>query len=411
MKKLAIKGGEPARKKSFPKWPIITEEEITSVEEVLKSGKWWYGEKVKEFEKRYAAFQDTKYGVSCVNGTAALEVALLAMGIGAGDEVIVPPYTFVATAYAVLKANAIPIFADVKIEDANIDPEDIVKKMTDKTKAIIPVHIAGNPCDMERILKIAKEHKLKVLEDACHSWGTKWQGKGAGSLGDAGVFSFQMSKNITSGEGGIITTSDEEIADTARSYINVGRGKKGGWYEHVRLGVNLRLTEIQAAILLVQLKRLQGQTLKRQENALYLDSKLKEIPGLIPTTTQEGTTIRSYHLYMFRFIEDEWGITREKFIKALQSEGIPCSPGYTPLYKNKIFLEKRVGSRGCPLSCPYYGKDIDYSQVCCPNAEKLSQEMVWFPQSLLLADKEDMRDIVRAIEKIWVNRDELKEGK
>ncbi|MDD3927830.1 MAG: aminotransferase class I/II-fold pyridoxal phosphate-dependent enzyme [bacterium] len=201
MSKLALLGGIPARKEPFAAWPVIEAKDRDRLLEVFDSGKWWYGEKVKEFEEKYAAFQDAGYGVTCCNGTVALEVVLLACGIGAGDEVIVPPYTFMATASAVLKANAVPVFADIELDTCNLDLEDVARKITDKTKAIVPVHIGGLPVDMDAFLKLAKQHKLVLIEDACHSWGSKWQGKGTGAIGDCGVFSFQMSKNITSGEG------------------------------------------------------------------------------------------------------------------------------------------------------------------------------------------------------------------
>jgi len=408
--KLAINGGKPVRKKDFPSWPIFAEEERKNLLGVFESVKWWYGEKVKEFEEKFAAFQDAKYGIACTNGTAALESSLIACGVGAGDEVMVPPYTFVATATAVLKVNAIPVFTDIDIETANIDPEDVKKKITRKSKAIIPVHFAGLPCDMDLLGDIARRHNLRIIEDACHSWGSKWKGKGTGALGDCGAFSFQMSKNITSGEGGIVLTDNEELAETIRSYTNVGRGKDKPWYEHYILGTNLRMTELQAAILLGQLTRLEAQTLKREENASYLTEKLKDIPGIRVMKKDPRITRRSYHLYIFRYIKEEWeGIERDKFIEALDKEGIPCNKGYPyPLYKNPLFLRKGEGPRYCPISCPYYGKEMDYTKISCPNTERICKEAIWVGHPVLLAEKEDMEDIVRAIRKIRENLEEIK---
>jgi len=408
--KLAINGGKPVRKKDFPSWPIFAEEERKNLLGVFESVKWWYGEKVKQFEEKFAAFQDAKYGIACTNGTAALESSLIACGVGAGDEVIVPPYTFVATATAVLKVNAIPVFTDIDIETANIDPEDVKKKITRKSKAIIPVHFAGLPCDMDLLGDIARRHNLRIIEDACHSWGSKWKGKGTGALGDCGAFSFQMSKNITSGEGGIVLTDNEELAETIRSYTNVGRGKDKPWYEHYILGTNLRMTELQAAILLGQLTRLEAQTLKREENASYLTEKLKDIPGIRVMKKDPRITRRSYHLYIFRYIKEEWeGIERDKFIEALNKEGIPCNKGYPyPLYKNPLFLRKGEGPRYCPISCPYYGKEMDYTKISCPNTERICKEAIWVGHPVLLAEKEDMEDIVRAIRKIRENLEEIK---
>jgi len=322
----------------------------------------------------------------------------------------VPSYTFVANANAVLKVNAIPIFADIDLSTANIDPQDVERKITDKTKAIVPVHFAGLPCDMDALKVLAQKHNLRIVEDACHSWGSKWKGKGTGALGDCGVFSFQMSKNLTSGEGGIVLTDMEELADTVRSYTNCGRGKDKPWYEHYLLGTNLRMTEIQAGLLLAQFTRLGGHTLKREENAAFLDQNLKEIPGIEIMARDERVTRRAYHLYICRYIEAEWdGLPREKFFEALQAEGIPAYGGYPhPLYKNPLFQRKGEGANFCPLSCPYYGKDIDYEKVSCPNAEKICQQAMWLKHSLLLGEKKDMQDIVDAVIKIRENLEDLK---
>lgn len=408
--RLAINGGSPVRKKPFPTWPIFGKEERKNLLTVFDSGKWWYGEKVKEFEEKYAAFQDAKFGVSCTNGTAALEIGLLACGIGAGDEVIVPPYTFIATASAVLKVNAIPIFADIALDTCNLDPDDVEKKITNKTKAIIPVHFGGLPADMDVFKKFARKYKLKITEDACHSWGSKWKGKGTGALGDCGAFSFQMSKNITSGEGGILLSDSEEIAETARSYSNCGRGKGKPFYEHYLPGSNLRLTELQAAILLGQLGRLEAQTLTREHNAALLDRDLEGMPGIALMKRGRRVTRRSYHMYIFRFVREAWpGITRDKFLKALQAEGIQVGIGYPiPLYKNPLFLREGKGPGFCPVSCPYYGKKVDYRNVVCPNTEVICKEACWIGHSVLLGEEKDMHDIVRAITKIWENKEDLR---
>lgn len=410
MTKIVIDDRKPIREKSFPSWPIFGDVERENLLKVFESGKWWYGERVKEFEEKFSSFQDAKFGITCTNGTVALEASLVSCGIGAGDEVIVPPYTFVATASAVLKVNAIPIFADIDIETTNIDPEEVKKKITPKTKALIPVHFGGLPCDMDKLGEIARKHNLKIIEDACHSWGSKWQGKGTGALGDCGVFSFQMSKNITSGEGGIVLTDNEKLADTIRSYINCGRGKDEPWYKHYLLGTNLRMTELQAAILLGQLTRLEEQTLRREESASYLDKNLKNIPGIRIMKKDSRVTRRAYHLYNFRYLKEEWeGIERERFIEALIKEGIPCSIGYPhPLYKNPLFLRKGEGPGYCPFSCPYYGKEVDYTKVVCSNAERICKEAVWIPHPVLLAEKEDIEDIIRALMKIRENLKELK---
>lgn len=408
MGKLAINGGSPACTHRFPEWPMYDECEEKALLEVLRSRNWWYGEKVKEFEEKFAAYQNAHFGVTTVNGTVALQIALTAAGIGAGDEVIVPPYTFVATASAVLMVNAIPVFVDIDRDTLNIDPEAIPEAITEKTKAIIPVHLAGYPVNMDVLWEIAREHNLKIIEDACHSWGTEYKGRKVGAIGNMGAFSFQASKNITSAEGGIILTDDENLAELCRSYSNCGRGKDKPWYEHYLLGGNYRMTEFQAAILLCQLQRLDDQVTRRMHNAFILDQGLAEIEG-IELLQQPPVERRSYHLYCFRYVPEKFsGVSREKFIEALNAEGVPASQGYLfPLYRNPLFQRKGKGPRYCPLSCPYYGKEMDYSAVYCANAEQACREVVWLPQTVLLGSEEAMAEIVSAVRKVRENVNEL----
>lgn len=410
MAKLAINGGQKSCTNPWPDWPVWDEKERNALIEVLESGKWWYGEKVRQFEQAFADFQGAKFGITACNGTVALEAALASLGIGAGDEVIIPPYTFVATATSVLRVNAIPIFADILPDTLCIDPADVERKITDKTRAIIPVHLAGNVADMDALNEIAKKHDLRIIEDACHSWASQWKGKGTGAIGDCGVFSFQASKNITSSEGGIILTDDEDLAEYARSYTNCGRKKDRPWYEHYILASNLRMTEFQAAILLAQLTRLESQTIRRQQNASILDEILSEIPSIKTIKTDPRITRRSYHFYPFRVHFDELGISRERFIQALEAEGVPASPGYTmPLYKNPLFQQPDAWlKKRCAWLCPHYGKDIDYAKVSCPVCEQVCNDTVWLPHRLLLAEPEDVRKAADAIKKVCENTDELK---
>lgn len=414
MGRLAINGGEKECGCDWPSWPIWGDEERTALTAVLESGNWWYGERVREFEERFAAFQGAKFGVTCTSGTTALETMLAAVGIGAGDEVIVPPYTFVATATAVLREGAIPIFADIQAETLCIDPEDVARKVTDKTKAVIPVHLAGYVADMDRLGEIAAEHELFILEDACHAWGSRWKGKGAGALGDCGAFSFQASKNITSGEGGIILTDDEELADRCRSHTNCGRRKGKAWYEHFAAASNLRLTEFQAALLLAQLTRLEAQTETRLSNAEVLTEALRDVPGVITIENDPRMTRRSYHLYPFRIDEGVLGVSRDRFVEALRAEGVPATCGYpVPLYRNPLFQQSGDGPDYCPVSCPYYGRKIDYSAVSCPVCERICGDTCWLPHTLLLAplvgeEAEAIRSVVRAVRKVCENAGELR---
>jgi len=402
--KLAVQGGAPAHPGPWPSWPVHDEREREALLAVLESGKWWYGERVREFEEKFAAFQNARFGISCTNGTAALELALIGAGIGAGMEVVVPPYTFVATATAVLKANAVPVFGDIDLETLNLDPEAAEAAITPRTAAIFPVHFAGLPADMDRILEIARKYELRVIEDSAHGWGSQWRGKGCGALGDLGGFSFQASKNITAGEGGIVLTDDEGLADTVRSLSNVGRGKDKPWYEHYLTGGNYRMTEFQAALLLAQLTRLEEQTERRARNAALLNEGLTGIEGLHPLREDPRATRRAYHLYGMRLVAEEFGAPREKFIEAMRAEGVPAGAGYPhPLYRNPLFQRKGTGPTYCPVSCPYYEGEVDYSQVVCPNAERACQEVVWLPQWALLGTEDDMHQIVEAAEKVRDN--------
>jgi dTDP-4-amino-4,6-dideoxygalactose transaminase len=426
--RLAIFGGTPQRTKPFPSWPAFDQNEEQALLELVRSGQWWrysYGEaveatapeagqprsKVAEFQEAFARFQGARYGIACANGTAALEVALKALGVGPGDEVIVPPYTFIATASAVLMVNAVPIFADIEHETFNIAPGRVEEAITARTKAIIPVHFAGQAADMDSLLKIAQRRNLLLLEDAAHGHGATWKGKGLGSIGHAGTFSFQASKNMTAGEGGLITTNDRDLAGVCESYIWGGRKIGRPWYEYYRLGWNYRMTEFQGAILLQQLKRLEAQNAKRRENARYLDARLSKLPGIYPLRVREFVTGHSHHLYIFRFSEPEFGVSRSDFLAALLAEGISCQAGYAhPLYKNPMFLRQDFYPRGCPLTCAHYDHAIDYAcfEALCPNAERACREAVWLEHRQLLAEREDMDDIIHAIEKIHEHRLDFK---
>lgn len=422
MSQLAVWGGSPVRAKSFPAWPVFDRAEEDALREVLHSGKWWRyaysdteeaggaGSKVAEFQRSFAHFQGAKYGIACANGTAALEVSLKALGVGPGDEVIVPAYTFVATATAVLMVNAVPIFADIDYDTFTLEPASVARAITSRTRAVIPVHFAGQAADMDAILQIAKLHQLRVIEDAAHGHGGAWKDRGLGSIGDAGTFSFQASKNMTSGEGGMIITSSEDCAALCESYTSLGRKPQAPWYEHHRLGWNYRMTEFQGAILLQQLKRLEQQNARRRENAAYLNERLAQIPGIVTLRVPGYATRHSYHLYMFCLNEQELGLSQALFLSALGKEGIPCSGGYGhPLYKNPMFLNREFYGNGGPLTCGQNNDKVDYAafEALCPNAERASREAVWLEHRLLLAEKEDMDDIVRAVSKVYEHRHEL----
>ena len=406
MAKLAINGGDPVRTKPWPTWPVRDEREIKALEDVVRSGRWGRireGSRVEEFEGKFAAYQDAAFGVAVTSGTAALTVALKAAGIDVGDEVIVPGYTFVATATCVLQNNAVPVFVDVELDTTNIAPDAIETAITPRTRAIIPVHWCGRAADMDRILDVAKRHDLVVVEDACHGWGAKWNGRGLGSIADLGGVSFQASKHITSGEGGIVLTNDEDLAAKAFSYHHIGRIAGRPFYEHHNVGWNFRMTEFDAAVLLAQLERLEEQTQRREDNAKLLCGLLAGMDGLALERREPYMTRISWHSFICRYDEAAFaGVPRDRFAAALRAEGIPTTTGYShPLYRNPLFTERRFGRIADLVDFP------DYAALDLRNCERLCRERVSFPQYCLLGTEEDMRDIARAVEKVGACAGEL----
>ena len=398
MNKLAINGGEKTIDKNFD-WPVFDESDVLAVTEIAKSGQWGNpecGGVVEAFEKEFAEFCGAKYALACVNGSVALRLALIASGVRPGDEVIIPPYTFIATASIVVEANCVPVFVDIDPETYNLDPVAIEKAITPRTKAIIPVHFGGQSCDMDAIMDIANKHQLTVIEDACHAHGGEYKGKKLGSIGRAGCFSFQSSKNLTSGEGGLVITSDEGLYNMMNSLRNVGRVKGGKWYEHHNLGCNYRITQFQAALLSTQFKRLEAQTKKRDENGRYLNALLQKIDGIHPLTRGHGETLHTYHVYIFKYDKTKFNnLSKVEFAEMLAAEGVPSFMGYPePLYKQAVFQEKN-------FMCYAIPEEVDYSNDHCPVTEKACyEEAVWILQNAMLGTKEDMEKFAKAIIKI-----------
>ncbi|KIL41368.1 glutamine--scyllo-inositol aminotransferase [Gordoniibacillus kamchatkensis] len=391
MSKLAIDGGAPVRTKPFPEWPVYGETEEKLLMEVLRSGKWGGTGRVKlpEAEERFAALHEAKHAVTVVNGTVAITVALLAAGVQAGDEVIVPPYTFYATAAAPLMLGAIPVFADVEENTLLLDPEQVEALITPRTKAIIPVHIGGGPANMTRLREIAAKHGLRIIEDSAQAVGARWDGRPVGAIGDLGTFSFQSSKNMNAGEGGMIVTNDPELADKAWSLTNAGRIRGGEWYQHEVLGWNLRMTEFQAAILLGQLTRLEEQMLVRERNARLLTELLLEIDGVQPLQYGPKVTRHAYHLYLFKIDPQRLKLGKREFFARMNAEGIPVHEGYVPLNRNRAILDEVRKRTGEARIQP------------CPVAERAcGQEALWLPQNVLLGGEEDVRDIAAAFRKV-----------
>ena len=408
MAKLAINGGSPIRTKPFPKWPVWDQNEINNLKKVVESGKWgsMQGNMVKTFADKFASYHQAKQGICVNSGTVALSVALKSVGIGRGDEVILPAYTFVASATAILDTGAIPVFVDIDPQTYNIDAAGIENAITEKTAGIMPVHFGGRPAEMDRILSIAKKHDLKVIEDAAQAWGSEWNHQKVGAIGDAGGFSFQSSKNITSAEGGIILTNDDETAQFCRSFSNCGRVEGGVWYEHYYLGGNYRMTEFQAAVLLAQFDRYPELKQKREKNAHFLNKHLSQIKGVEILSNDPKVTSNSYHLYIWRYKKEHFNnIPKSKFIEAMQKEGVVLSAGYSiPLYAQPLFKNQAFGSRGKQVDL-----GIDYNAYHLAETEKgCYDEAIWFPQFVLLGDENDMKDIVNAILKVKENVSEIK---
>jgi dTDP-4-amino-4,6-dideoxygalactose transaminase len=416
MAKLAINGGNKVRTREFFPWPYYDQRDLKYVEEVIRSRAWFAGmrgadpgTKTAEFEKKFAQYHDASYGVACANGSVAIEIALRAAGVGVGDEVIVPALTFIATVSAVLAVNAIPVLVDTIYDTQCVNPDEIEKAITDRTKAIIPVHYGGFVCDMDRIIEIAQRHKLIVIADAAHAHGAIYKGKKLGSICDAATFSFQASKTMTAGEGGIIVTNNSELAEKCIQYRSCGRHEGESWYIHYVFPMNYRITELQSAVLLAQLERLDEQLKRKNENAHYLAKKFRDIDGIGPVPGDGNTDVNGYYLYLLQYDKEEFaGVSRNNFVEALNAEGIPCHIGYPwPLSKNPIFQQVEKGPKGCPFTCPYYGKRISIKDKKFPVTEKICDETVVIPHQVLLPPAPDMDDIVAAIVKIKENISEL----
>jgi len=396
MEKLAIFGGTPVRTKPFPSWPRMTKGIKDNLFNTLENDGWGVGsDAVRKFEEQYAKFHDAKYAISTSSGTTALWVSLKAADVKAGDEVLLPPYTFIASGSSILMANAIPVFVDVDPDTFNIDPTKIEAAITDKTKVIMPVHIAGNPADMDAILVIAKKHNLKVIEDAAQAHGAEWDGKKVGALGNAGIFSFQTSKNMSAGEGGIIISNDDDLMAACFSYANCGRARGGQWYEHHHLGGNFRLNSMASSMLRTQLETLERDMDIRDKNRKLLDDSISQIDGLAITKMYPKTTRSANHLYLLRYNKDKFnGIPREKFFKAMQAEGVYTYGGYVPLNREKLFT--LVDTKEYP-----WLEGINYKEMKFPVTEKLcTEEAVWLKQNHLLGTKDDINDIIMAFKKV-----------
>lgn len=392
--RLAVLGGPAALTRKPPDWPIFDESDRNALNDVMESRVWGgYHESVGELERQFAAYHGAAHGIALANGTVSLEIALGAARIKPGDEVIVPPITFVASATAVSRIGAVPVFVDIDRQTINLNHQEVADHINERTRAIVVVHFAGHPVDLDRLTEICDQHGLVMIEDCAHAHGAEWHGRRVGSFGSFGSFSFQASKNMTAGEGGMLVTNDAKLAERARSIGNAGRRTGGAWYEHVRLGTNARLTGFQATLLLNQLQRLPRQVATRMERARRLREGLRKIPGLKPSPEMldERVTAHGFHLFSMRFDQDAFaGVSRSRVIEALQAEGLPVTAGYPqPIYRNELFKRH-----------PHVVHD-------CPEAEDYCRTSIWLPHNALLADEEWIDDALVAISKVRERADEL----
>lgn len=407
MSKLALFGGEPVKPSPFPVWPQYDEGERQALLDVLDSRIWWRtpGTRTRQFEQEFAAYHQAKHGIAVTNGTAALEVSLAALGIGPGDEVIVPDFTFVATASAVLFAGALPVLVDVTPDTYCLDPLLVEKAITERTKAIIAVHMGGHPADLDRLLDIARRHNLYLVEDSAHAHSTEWKGRKIGAIGDIGTFSFQASKLMTAGEGGIIITNNDEFERRARSIHDCGRMPGEWFYAHFNYGSNYRLSEWQGAVLSQQLARLDEQAAARTRNATYLNQALLQIEGITPQALDPRCTRNGHYAYIFHYDRTTFaGVPIEHFTQALNAEGIPTQASYPPLHQLAVFQNGEYSRRLCSEQRQ---QEHPFLRADFPNTNRAAWETVWLTHPVLLGDDEEVAQVVEAIKKIQVYAQEL----
>lgn len=393
MEKLALHGGTPAYTHSHPIWPIGTPDDL----QALKEADWFSrgGASCQKLSEDLKALCETKYAFPVANGTVSLELILRAMGIGYGDEVILPPYTFIATLSSIVYANATPVFADIDPETYMLSPKDAESKITPKTKAIVAVAVSGQPCDFEALEDICRRHQIALIVDAAQAVGARYKGRSIGAIGNVASFSCQNTKNLTAGEAGFITTSDDALAENLMALL--GLTEKEGFTDQGHL-----LTDVQAALLDRQLQPLPEQIALRMKNAAYLDEALKDDLFVSPVKKDDGIDVHAYHLYLFRVNYKklaEYGLTREDYLKALQAEGLNAGPGYMPLYTFASICGKAATDR--------IERPIDLSPLpACEIASRL--EGGWFEQFVLLETPEGIRGVAEAFRKVGRHIEELK---
>jgi len=417
MTRLAINGGTPVRTDPWPQWPARGEEEKLQLLDAFDNGDWggfpFPGVKARELGERFAAYQNARYGIACSNGSISLEICLRAAGIKAGDEVIVPATTWVATGAAPIRVNAVPVFVDVDPVNYCIDPDQVEAAVTDKTRAIIPVHLGSSIADLDRLAGTAKKHGLAIIEDCAHAHGSKWRGRGVGSWGELGSFSFQTSKILTSGEGGMITTNDDLLSQKVHSMVNCGRKEEGydGFPEWI-LGYNARMTELQCAIMLAQLARAEELRQKKAEVAVYLAAELAKLGGLRAVPRDERETSTGYYQFILVYNAEEFGgLHRNTFLAALAAEGVEMDGAFYPPMPMNPLMDAR--SDEFPMLRERYGEGIRAPETLrkfhFPVGVKFALEQgCWLHYPYLLDGRKGADDIVEAVARIKANVDELR---
>ncbi len=416
MSELAIFGGPKTRTEPYPQWPVWDQRDIDAVTEVIKSGQWggypYPGPKTAELARKFAEMQGGDYAVVMANGTITMEVALRAAGIGWGDEVIVPAYTFQATASAPMAAGAIPVIVDVDSNNYCLDPKAAEQAITHKTKAIIPVHLGSNMADMDAIMELAEKFHLVVIEDCAHAHGARWNGRGAGTIGHFGSFSLQSSKTLTSGEGGILLCRTPELAAKAASIIDCGRphalgGGPEDYTQEFQVGGNYRVSELAAALALVGLERFPAQAKEREAMADYMDESLSEIPGIRLLKRDPRHTTRSFYQYIFAIDPQTFGMEHDLLVGALLAEGVESETGYEAMNHYSLFQPQK-SKLPVPNAFPEY---FDFEKMDLPVAERAcGHEAVWLDESVFRAGQKGVDDAVKAIKKIQKNAAELNEA-
>lgn len=406
MERLALHGGTPVRDggKRWPKWPQFDETELRNVRAVFESNLWGgtsHGPMKMAAQEQFAAYHDAKFGVGLISCTAGLEIGLKAFGVGAGDEVIVPAFTFIATAFAPMYLGATPVMADIHPGSLCLDPDRTEEAITPRTRAISPVHYGGYPADMERFEEIARKHDLAIIVDAAHAHGAEWKGRKLGGMGDGSSFSLGGGKNMSTGEGGMLTTDNAELAERwLYTLSSFGRAKGEPGYVHYELGGHYPMNEFQAAILLGQLERFDEQTKKRNRNARYLNGLLAEIDGIEPPPLPPEVTQHGMHIYTFRIKPEEFGTDKRTFLDAAHAEGVPVSGGHPrPIYDNPM-LDLETGEIA--------GGAGKFRVMECPESELLTREEgIAMGHVTLLAEESDMDDIAEGIAKVRRNVGQL----